>query len=165
MAGRFFRRGVTKIRFLPAVAATVVVNGETIVGSPTRAEINAGTNLSSDIADIAGWSLSNSPIATPNLADRFTPQITGEDTVGDSSLTFYDRDDSTTIRTALAKGTNGFILIMPYGDVPGKRSEVYPITSAGVNDEFSVGNDAARFVVGMAITGVPNQNATVPAAV
>jgi hypothetical protein len=163
--GRFFRRGVTKIRFLPAVAATEVVDGETIVGSPTRAEITAGSDLSGDVADIAGWSLNNAAIATPNLADRFTPQIPGEDTVGDSSLTFYDRDDSETIRTALAKGTEGFVLIMPYGDVPTKRCAVYPVRSAGVNDEFSLGNDAARFVVGFAITDVPNQDAVIPAAV
>ena len=163
--GRFFRRGVTKFRFCPAVAGTVVVDGETIIGSPTRAELTAGIDLSGDIADIAGWTLTNSPIATPNLADRFTPQIPGEDTAGDSSLTFYDRDDSETIRDALLKGTDGFMVVMPYGDVPTKRCAVYPVTSGGVNDEFSTGNDAARFVVGFSITGVPNQDAVIPAAV
>jgi hypothetical protein len=159
--GRFFRRGITKIKFLPTVAAVE----DDHVGSPTRAEITAGLDLSVDIADIAGWQLNNSPIATPNLQDAFTSQIDGEDTVADSSLTFYDRDDSETIRTGLAKGTAGFMVIFPYGDVATKRCSVFPAKSTGVNDEFSLGNDAARFVVGFAITALPNQEAVIPATV
>jgi hypothetical protein len=162
---RFFRRGKSKISFLPAVAATTVVNGATVPGDPTRAEITAGTPLSASVAEVSGFQLSNSPIATPNLADTFTPQIDGEDTVADSSLTFYDDDTATTIRTSQAKGTAGFMLLMPYGDTPTKRCEVWPVKSTGVNDEWSVGNDPARFAVGYAVTGTPNQAAVVPAAV
>lgn len=156
----FFRRGKSKVRFLPAVAAYAAG-----AGSPTRAEITAGTDLSAALTEMSGFQLSNSPIPTPNLADTFTFQITGEDTVADSVVTFLDDDAAATVRTALAKGTAGFILLMPYGDVATKRCEVWPVKSAGVNDEWTVGNDPARFAVGLAITNVPNQNGTVPAAV
>lgn len=151
----FYRRGRSKMRFLPAVAGS----------SPTRSEITAGTDLSPKIASIAGFGINNARIATPNLAEVFTPEIDGPDEVsGASALTFYDDDSSTTIRTVLAKGTAGFILMMPYGDVPTKRCEVWPVKTTGVNDEpWSVGNDPARFVVGFAITSTPTQNAVVPA--
>src|SRR4051812_13207821 len=96
---RFFRRGVSKIYFLPAVAA---YSATTATGNPTSGEITAGTDLSQQVADISGFELSNSPIAVQNLKDAFTPSISGEDTVADSSLTMYDLDDSTTIRAALA---------------------------------------------------------------
>lgn len=152
---RFFRRGVTKVRFLPTIAATT--------GVPTRAEITAGTDLTPNLAEMSGWQLTNSPIAVPNMADAFTSQISGEDTVSDSSLTFYDDDTVAGVRTTLAKGTSGFIMVLPYGDVATRRSQTYPIKTTGVNDEFSVGNDAARFVVGVAVTGTPNLNATIPA--
>lgn len=153
---RFFRRGVSAIHFLPAVAN---------LAAPTRAEITAGDDLTAAVAEINGFQLSNSPIPTPNLAEVFTPQIEGEDTVADSSLVFNDDDTDEVIRTALAKGTAGFLLLLPYGDTPTKRAEVWPVTSTGVNDEWSVGNDPARFAVGFAVTATPEQDAVVPAAV
>lgn len=150
---RFFRRGISKIKFAPAVAGA----------SPTRAEITAGTDLSPSVSGIAGFALNNAPIETPNLADRFTTRIPGPDAVAASTLTFNDDDTSTAIRTALANGTTGFILLFPYGDVAGKRVEVWPVTSTGVNDEWNMGNDPARFTVEFAVTGVPNQGGVTPA--
>lgn len=151
---KFFRRGTSKLYFLPAVAA---------VATPTRAEITAGTDLSSLATGLSGWQFSNQRIDTPILSSSFTPQIDGPDEVGDSSIVFMDDDASSTIRTTLAKGTSGFIGMFPYGDVATKRMEVWPIKSAGVNDEWSMGSDPARFQVDFAITNPPTQNAVIPA--
>lgn len=150
---KFFRRGVSKIHFLPAVAGA----------SPTRAEITAGSDLSPSVTGLSGWQFSNTRIDTPILSSSFTPQIDGPDTVGDSSLQFLDDDSTSTVRTLLAKGTSGYIVKFPYGDVPTKRCEVWPVKSTGVNDEWSMGNDPARYDVGFAITNVPVQSGTVPA--
>lgn len=150
---RYFRRGKSKIMFAPTVAGT----------SPTRAEITAATDLTPQIADIGGFQFSNSPIATPDLATTFTTQIPGEDTSDTPSLTFYDDDAATTIRTALAKGTAGFILMFPLGDVPTKRMEVWKVASTGVNDQWSAGNDPARYVAGFAVSAAPVQAGVVPA--
>ena len=151
---RYFRRGKSAIRFLPAVANKA---------APTRAEITAGTDLTGSTAEIAGFTFSNDPIPVPDLGSTFTGTIVGEDTAETPTLTFYDDDAASTVRTALAKGVTGFIVLFPYGDVPTKRAEVWPVTSTGVNDEWSAGNDPARFSVGFAVTGVPSQNAVVPA--
>lgn len=154
---RFFRRGKSKVYFLPAVASASA--------GPTRSEITAGTDLSPGVADIAGFSLSNAPIATPDLATPFTKSIPGEDTTDASTLTFYDDDagPAPVYRTILLKGTIGYIVLMPYGDVPTKRCEVWKVQTTGVNDEWSVGTDPARFIVGFAVLDVPNQNSVVPA--
>ena len=152
---KFFRRGVSKIKFLPAVASAA---------APTRIEITAGTDLSAFVSEISGFQLTNSPIPTPNLADDFTSQISGEDTVSDSSLTLYDDNSSTVVRAAIPKGTAGFLLLMPYGDTPTKRCETWPVTVVGFNDEWTVGNDPARSNVGFAVTARPTQGAVVPAA-
>jgi hypothetical protein len=149
---RYFRRGVSKIKFLPAVAGT----------SPTRPEITAGTDLSPAVAAINGFQFNNSPIAVPDLATNFDAQIAGPDAAGDSSINFYDDDATTTIRAAVAKGTAGFVVLFPYGDVATKRCEVWPATSTGVNDEWSLDATAAQFQVGFAITAKPTQNAVVP---
>lgn len=150
---RFFRRGVSKVRFLPAVAGT----------SPTRAELNAGTDLSPQISAIGGFSLENAPIATPDLGTTFDSQIDGPDTAPTSTLTFYDDDVATAIRTALAKGTAGYIVLMPYGDIASRRCEVWPVKSTGVNDAWGTDASAATFAVGFAVTSRPNQNGTIPA--
>ena len=152
---KFFRRGVSKIHFVPTVAN---------LAAPSRAEITAGDDISSAVAEISGFMLTNSPIPTPNLADEFTSQIGGEDTVADSSFMLYDDDTSETVRDALAKGTTGYVVLMPYGDTPTKRCEVWPVTVIGFNDEWTTGNDPARSNVGFAVTGVPEQDAVVPAA-
>lgn len=150
---KFFRRGVSKIHFLPAVAGA----------SPTRAEITAGTDLSPQVNGLSGFQFSNTRIDTPILSSSFTPEIDGPDEVGDSTLTFLDDNATSTIRTTLAKGTSGYIVLFPYGDVPTKRCEVWQVKSTGVNDEWSMGNDPARYAVGFAIVNPPNQNATIPA--
>lgn len=151
---QFFRKGISKIRFCPAVAD---------LAAPTRVELTAGVDLSPQVSSITGFQLTNAPIAVPNLAAIFTPQITGEDTVSDSSLTFNDDDTLETIRTALAKGTSGVVVLMPYGDVESKRAEAWPAISTGVNDEWTTDNTAAKFMVGFAITETPEQNAAIPA--
>ena len=150
---RFFRRGVSKIRFASAVVGN----------SPTRPEITASVDLSPAVSAINGFQFQNNPITTPDLSDNFDSQITGPDAAGDSSLNFYDDDVSTTIRTTLAKGTPGFLLYLPYGDVPTKRVEKWPVTSLGVNDEWSMDATAAQFQVQYAITSRPYQQGVIPA--
>lgn len=150
---RYFRRGKSKIMFAPAVAGA----------SPTRPEITASTALTPQVAEVSGFSFANSPISTPDLDSTFTSTIAGEDTASDSSLTFYDDDASAVLRALLVKGTAGFILLFPYGDVPTKRCEIWPIQSTGVADEWSAGNDPARYTVQFGITSVPKLAAVIPA--
>ncbi len=150
---KFFRRGVSKIKFLPAVAN---------LNAPSSGEIAAGTDLTAVTNAISGFMLSNSPIPVPNLQDTFTPQILGEDTVADSSLTINDDDTTTTVRTTLAKGTSGFILLQPYGTTASKRCEVWPVRVTGYNDEYSTDNTPAKAVASFAVTAVPAQTAVNP---
>lgn len=151
---KFFRRGKSKVLFVPAVANPA---------APTTVELAAGIDLSEQTAEISGWEFTGSRIPTPNLANNFTPQITGEDTVGDASITFYDDDANDDVRTALAKGTQGFIVFEPYGAGVGKRAETWTVQTQSVSDAYTVGNEAAKFAVGFAVTEVPEQEAVLPA--
>jgi hypothetical protein len=160
---RYFRRNKEKIVFAPAVAN---------LAAPSRVEISAGTILNqpndtafAGIQGMTGFAFSNNPIATPDAGSDFDKQIPGIDTMDNSSMTIYDDDASATKRTALAKGTAGVIIRMPYGDTVGKRCECWPVRSAGVNDDVDIAGSgsAATFVVGFAIENKPNQNAVVPA--
>lgn len=138
---RFFRRGISKVYF----------NTTAAVG---------GTELTNSVAEMTGFQLQNSPISTPDLQSTFTKTIIGEDTTDTPTITFYDDDASEVIRDALAKGTAGFVILAPYGTTAGKRIESWPVRSTGVNDEWTVGNDPARYSVQFAVTDVPDQNDT-----
>lgn len=154
---KFFRRGFSEIHWLPAVASPLT--------GPTRTEITGGINLSPAVNAVAGFGFTNSPIAAPDLSTTFNSQIPGSDAADNSSLTFNDDKVDETIRTALAKGTDGFVFLMPYGDDPTSRGEVWPATSTGYNDQWDMGDTVAMAMCAFAITSPPNQNATIPAAV
>lgn len=153
------RRGVTKFFFLKAIAGAGNV--------PVRTELTGtnATDLSGAISDIAGWSLANSPIDTPDLGSTLTTNIPGEDKADSSTLTFYEDQAAETIETLLSKGVEGFIVILRKGDVPASKSmDVFPVRVASRAAAYSAGSDPAKFTVSFAISGTPTLDAAVPAA-
>lgn len=154
---KFFRRGRTKVFWVPTIASAALI--------PTAIEVNAGTNMTASVADMAGFAFTNSPIPTPTLDATFTTNIPGEDTAEESSLTFYEDTATNTLQTTLAKGTEGNIVIFPTGTAgaspaAGDKAEVWPAQSTGPTREYSMGNDPARWMVRFAMTKAPNFSAT-----
>ncbi|MFD3456828.1 hypothetical protein ACFWVC_32215 [Streptomyces sp. NPDC058691] len=155
---RFMRRGVTKFYFLSTIAA--------VTNTPTRQELAAGTDLSGAISDIAGWSLGNSPIDTPDLGSTLTTSIPGEDKADASTLTFYEDKAGDTVETLLTKGEEGYVVILRKGDVPQSKSmDVFPVRVASRAPAYSAGSDPAKFTVTFAVSDEPTLDAAVPAAV
>ncbi|MFF0291022.1 hypothetical protein [Streptomyces sp. NPDC005262] len=153
---RFMRRGITKIYFLPEITAETNV--------PTRQEITTGTELSGAISDIAGWSLGNSPIDTPDLGSTLTTSIPGEDKADASTLTFYEDKAGDAIETLLSKGEEGYVVILRKGDVPASKSmDIFPVRVASRAPAYSAGSDPAKFTVTFAVSDDPTLDAAVPA--
>ena len=100
--------------FLPTVAAATLI--------PTAAECAARSDLSPLLEAVKGFSFTNKAIPIPNLASPFTGEIPGEDTAPQSTLTFYRQDTPNTLRTTLAKGTVGFIVVAHYKIEDARRS-------------------------------------------
>lgn len=154
------RRGITRIFFLKAIAAATNV--------PTRAELTGGpgsTDLSKLISDVEGWALENTPLETPDLGNTFASSIPGEDKAATSSLTFYEDLSSEVVETLLAKGVEGFIVILRKGDVAGSKSlDSFPVRVASRAAAYSTGTEPAKFKVVFAVTDSPTLDAAVPAA-
>lgn len=154
---RFFRRGTTKVWWVPTVASATLV--------PTTAEVTAGTDLSPDIAAMEGFSFQNNPISTPDLGTTFTTTIPGEDTADNPSITFYELTDVNTLQSTLAKGTSGHLVIF-YSGLAGAtpaaadKAEVWAVISTGPSREYTVGNDPARWMARFTPTKQPNFSAT-----
>src|SRR5690348_15062571 len=79
-ASRFFRPGITRAYWVVSISN---------ISAPTRLELNAGTDLSKDIADISGWMVSGQKIDTPDLNSRFVSNIPGLTSADESAITFY----------------------------------------------------------------------------
>jgi hypothetical protein len=156
IANRFFHVGETVVYYLPSIAAANKV--------PTRAEIDAGTDLSDEIADLSGWTLQGGEIDTPDLGSKFTGKIPGRISVDDSSFTFYADNRGVDVRSVLPRGTSGFILICDGGDVAGALADVYPVRVRSNGKVRSVGDEAGRITIPFSITKEPTENVALPAA-
>lgn len=149
---RFMRKGKTKVWFVPSMA-----NPE----AGTVAEVvTAGTELNVDLGEVNGFTFANSPIQTPDMDTTFTAQIGGEDTAAESSMGFYEQDDDTTIRDALAKDTVGYVLMYPTGIAGASPAaldeyEAWPVIVTSNARTYTVGNEAAMFNVSFSITDPP----------
>jgi hypothetical protein len=139
--------------FAPAVANIL---------SPTRAEINAGTDLSNEVSEISGFQVQSAFIDTPDLGTSYMAKITGRTNSEDSSITMYASVNSVDVRTLLPRGTTGFLIWFDEGDVAGRKADCYKITVGSVSKDRGL-EEASRLVVSVACTATPTENFTIPA--
>lgn len=150
---RYYRKGVTKIVFCTTLASK---------SAPTRAEIDAGKDLSGEIAEINGWQVTSAFVDTPDLNSRYTGKIPGDISADDSSLNFYASSDSIDVRQLLPRDTTGFILIMDEGDKPAQLMDVFPVT-VGSAPKLRTLSDPAMIQINFSISSEPAENVTIPA--
>lgn len=119
---------------LPGLIAVQFLSTEPAVPTaPTSAELTAGVELigtpqSEELAEIDGWTVQSSTIATPGYAGHRVGNVPGDETYPDSRLAFYKDDTSETIYTALAPGTVGFVAFLRDGRGVGNECELFPVT-------------------------------------
>lgn len=151
---RFYTVGLTRCLFLPTIAASNL--------TPTRAEINAGTDLTPEIAEFEGFSSTSETIDTPDMVSRFVSSIPGAITAEDSSISFYASSDGVDARDLFPRDTTGFIVWMDGGDDPGNTMDVFPVQVSSAPKVRSM--DSATLIrVDYNITREPAENVVVPA--
>ncbi len=129
--------------------------------SPTRGELNAGIDLTAEIAAINGFTVTSGTADTPDLSTRFTAKIPGRITADNSSLVFYASTTSSDVRTVLPRDTAGFAVFLWEGDVTGQRMDIFP---AKVTTESVDGNmeNPQQINIEFAITKIPALNVVIP---
>lgn len=152
-AVRYYRRGLSKVSWVPTIVSKA---------APTRAELNAGTELSVEVGAVEGWQIVSAVVETPSLGSKFDAKIDGAISADDSSLTLYASQTGTDVRDLLARGTNGYIVWMDEGDTAGRKMDVFPVR---VLSQGKIRNleDAAQVQVQFAVTSEPAENVTIPA--
>lgn len=150
---RYYRPGTTKIYFVPTIANTA---------SPTRAELNAGTDISPEVASVSGWQPSRNFLDAPDLLSAFVPKVAAGLEAGDSSINMYASSNSVDARSLLPMDTVGFIVFLYEGDVAGRKMNVFAVRVGSDAQEVDIGN-VAVLVFAFAITKNPDRNVTIPA--
>lgn len=145
----YYRRGKTKIWLVP---------GTTV--ATTAVAVGAGTNITKGIAEMNGFSSTNTPIPTPDMDSEFTTSVPGEDTAEDSSLVYYEDDTTNPFQDLMARRSK-MVLYIFYGGLAGTtpaagdKCEIWPVMSTGPARTYSVGNDPAQWRCGFNPTAVP----------
>lgn len=149
---RYIPPGVRKIYWVATIANYL---------SPTRAELNAGIDLSLEVAEVSGFTVTSDTTDTPDLSGRFVPVIAGRIKAESSSLSFYASSNSSDVRTVLPRDTVGYVVFLWEGDTAGQRMDVFPVK---VTVSAPDGNmeDPEKINVSFAITKVPANNVVIP---
>lgn len=130
--------------------------------TPTRAEINAGIDLTAEVESVSGFTLTGNTLDTPDLATGFVGQVPARVVAAASEIVFWASSTSADARTVFTRGTAGYVIFLPEGDIPTQKMEIWPakVTSMFVDPSIE---DAAKVHVQFSITKIPAQNATIPA--
>jgi hypothetical protein len=152
---RFIAPETTKIYWVDTIANK---------NSPTRAELNAGTDVTGEVSDAAGWELAADNVATPDGGSKFTSQVSGRINPPDTSLACYASSDTLDIRDLLARDDAGFIVILHGGDITAQKMTVWPVRVRSVSAPVDFPASAASMInVQFSITSVPAENVAIPA--
>lgn len=152
---RYWPVGTTRWLWVPTIANYTV--------AVTRAEINAGTDLSGEVADLDGWTVTSNQIDTPDVNSRFRSKIPGAIEAEDSSLTLYADPSGADVRTLLPRDTTGYVIRMDGGDIAGRKMSVFPVKVASQNKLMGVDEEAGRIEIAFTITRIPAEDLTIPA--
>jgi hypothetical protein len=149
---RYIPPGVRKIYFVTTIATYT---------APSRGELNAGIDLTAEVAAINGFTVTSATADTPDLSTRFTAQVAGRITAAQSSLNFYASSTSSDVRTVLPRDTVGFIVFLWEGDVTSQKMDVFPVK---VTTEALDGNmdNPQQVLIEFAITKIPALNVAIP---
>lgn len=143
---RFVPQGTSRYYWVPTIAATTKI--------PTRAEMDAGTDLTGEVAVVTGFSTTATQVDTPDALNRFVGRVPSSITPDDSSLTFYGSKSGTDVRSFFTRDQTGFLVICDSGDVPGRMAECVPVTVLNISKVRDL-TGAFQIVVSFSVTSEP----------
>jgi hypothetical protein len=152
-SNRFIPEGSTQFYWVPTMANYL---------SPTRAELNAGTDLTPELAESGDWAITSDAVDTPDLKTLFTSQIPGKITVDGSTLNMYSDVAAADARSLMPRTTVGYVVKFPGGDIAGRKMTTFPVKVGSAAEPTSFGAPTTLNFT-YYVTKIPGENLTVPA--
>jgi hypothetical protein len=132
------------------------------INAPTRAELNAGTNLANEIAANDGFTVEGTTLEAADQGHKFTAQVSHRINAADSSISCFASLNSVDVRGLIHRDDVGFLVFLDEGDVAGRKMDIYPVKCKSVSKPRD--NEAVPLiVVSFAITATPAVDITIPA--
>lgn len=154
---RYVPRGRNQYIFLPTVST--FTDG---VPVPTKAELTAGTDITSEIFEVNGFSTKSNFTESSDASTTFKGKLFSSAEADDSTISFNASDDGLDIRTVLTEGQRGYLVIGTAGLATASKGEVYEVIVGSMTAEKTLDN-AALITVSFAVPTRPNKAYTVPA--
>jgi len=150
---RYIPQGTSRYYWVPAIAS---------ISAPTRLEIDAGTDLTCEVAALAGFMTTAGDVDAPDACSRFVGKVPGLITADDSSINFYSDEEGDDVHSFFTRDQIGFVLILPGGDVAARKMDVWPARVKSVSRVQTL-DAAQQIVVQFSITRDPAVNVDIPA--
>lgn len=156
---RFISPGNTKCLFVPSGG---IASGTM---APSATELSAGTvkDLTGELSDWSGWTISSSSVQVPDLVSDFVPTIPGRSQAEESSLSFYASKDGSDARTVFTRDQSGFIVFADGALTAAAKVDVFPVrvTSVSIQRASVDGSAASKVVVNFSIPKNAAQNVAI----
>lgn len=132
-------------------------------GVPTRAEIDAGSELSAAMGGpgLEGGQSSATSQDVPNWSSLDQDKIPGFNSLSDLTITFNADQAGADPRTAFAKGATVNFARMDTGDVPTRKMTTYFATVASKDLQIP-SSGPAQYVIGLIPNKPPFRDVTIP---
>lgn len=150
---RYFPTGITKYYWIPDI-----LDPE----APTRLELDAGIDLSPQIAEVDGFTVSSDEIEVPDINSRFTSKIGGRISADDSSFVMYANRNGVDVRSLLPRGEAGYVGRLGGGDVATYKMDIFPVTVISLSKAFGTDDEAAQITVQFSVSSEPIEDVTIP---
>jgi hypothetical protein len=153
---RYMVAGVRSFSWVPTIAVKT---------APTLAELSAGTDLTGQVASMAGFDVSTNMLSAPDAGSRFEAQVPGRIQSSASTINFYASKTAggVDVRSLLTQDLLGFVVIYDEGIVTSGKCRVFPVQIASVTPVPDL-EAVAQIVVTFAITSQPAVGVTIPSA-
>ena len=147
--------------YQPGVTRVYLVDTMANYQAPTRAELNAGLDVTRQVRSIDGWSVEAEQIDRPDYASRFVSKIGGRTQAPDSSLTIYAALSGADARTTITDGYVGFVVFLDGGDTATYKMDVFPVLCTARPKQRS-DSDPMSIMYQFSVTQPPAVDVTIP---
>lgn len=141
----YFGPGRTKY-----ILITSAITDQT-TGVPTRAEINAGSDITPAVADWTGGEFTANSQEVQDWSTLNTSKVPNFNSLSDITLTTNADVAGADVRASLVQDANVQIYVMDTGDTPTRKMTGYFVTVASKSIQIGTGSNA-KYVFGLTVT-------------
>lgn len=152
---RFIDPGVTRVYSVDSIAS---------LAAPLRVELDAGIDVTGEIAAVSGFALESTTVDSTGAGDGCVTEELGDlRTQGQPRIAMYADPGGYDARSLWGRGDAVYLVFLHGGDIPGHLMDVWPVQVASVSKPIDyAASDAALVVAQFVVADPPVTDVEVP---